>query len=508
MATTTGDRMSATDSILWRIERDPVLRSTVTAISLLDRAPDWEELRSRMLQASLRIPRMRQVVAEPPLGVGSPSWVMAEAFDLDYHLRRVRLSPPATFASVLEYAAQQAMSEFDRARPLWEFTVVEGVGDGAALIQKFHHAVTDGVGGMKLALEILDTEARPRRKVVPVPSLAGAPSLVALRPLAADTSGLSAIGRAAEASIKTLARAGRRAAGLEVGLAGAAVQAGKDPVASARSLADSVRWGARLVAPVSEPLSPIMRSRGIIFSFAAFDVDFDRLRAAGKRAHGSLNDAFIASVGAGLRRYHEAHGARVTSLRMTLPISIRSEHDAAGGNRFVPVRFEVPLEPSDPGVTIPAISRLVREWRDGPALGLTDALASVLNGLPTPAVTQVFGSMLRNVDFVATNVPGLPVPTYLAGAELLRQYAFAPPSGSALNVALLSHVGHCCIGVNIDRAAITDPDLLVSCLQEGFDEIILHAVPHVSGHRSTGKVAARSVNAGAPGRAAKRAATR
>lgn len=486
----TGDRMSATDSILWRIERDPVLRSTVTVVSLLDRAPDWEYLRSRMLQASLRIPRMREVVAEPPLGIGSPSWVAADAFDLDYHLRRVRLSPPATFASVLEYAAQQAMAEFDRARPLWEFTVVEDVGDGAAFIQKFHHAVTDGVGGMELALEILDSESRPRRRVVPVPSLADKASLVTHRAGAADTGGLSAIGRGAEASMKTIARAGRRAAGLQVALAGAAVQAGKDPVGSARSLTDSVRWGARLVAPVSEPLSPIMRSRGIILSFAAFDVDFDRLRSAGRRAHGSLNDAFIAAVGAGLRRYHQAHGAPVASLRMTLPISIRSEHDAAGGNRFVPVRFEVPLEPSDPGVTIPAISRLVREWREGPALGLTDALAAVLNGLPTPAVTQVFGSMLRNVDFVATNVPGLPVLAFVAGAELLRQYAFAPPSGAAVNVALLSHVGHCCIGVNIDRAAIADPDLLVACLREGFDEIVVHAVAPSGARRSAGKVAA------------------
>jgi lactate dehydrogenase-like 2-hydroxyacid dehydrogenase len=110
--------------------------------------------------------------------------------------------------------------------------------------------------------------------------------------------------------------------------------------------------------------------------------------------------------------------------------------------------------------------------------------------LPSPAVTQVFGSMLRNVDFVATNVPGLPVPAYLAGAELLRQYAFAPPSGAALNVALLSHVGHCCIGVNIDRAAIADPDLLVSCLQEGFDEIIVHAVAPAGARPSTVKVAA------------------
>jgi hypothetical protein len=215
-----------------------------------------------------------------------------------------------------------------------------------------------------------------------------------------------------------------------------------------------------------------MLSRGIMLSFAAFDVDFARLRESGRRGHGSLNDAFITAVVAGLRRYHEAHGAPLPSLRMTLPISIRSEQDPVGGNRFTPVRFEIPLGQPRPADMVPVISGLVREWRTGPALSLTDTLAIALNGLPTQAVTAVFGSMLKNVDFIATNVPGLPVRAYLAGAELLRQYAFAPPSGASVNVALLSHVGHCCIGVNIDRAAIPDTEVFVACLEEGFEEVM------------------------------------
>jgi diacylglycerol O-acyltransferase len=458
-------KMRATDSLLWRIERDPVLRSTVTAVSLLDRAPNWDQLRRRMISASYRIPHLRQVVVDPPLGVGSPSWAEATELDIDYHLRRVRLPRPATLASVLDFAAHEAMREFDRARPLWEFTVIEGVGDGAAFIQKFHHSVTDGIGGMRLALEILDTERHPRvnaASITPLRREEHQESVPASRP----------VGRQIESLLGYAGAFGRRAVNFPAAFTSAALRSGRTPVRSALGAAENLRWSARLVAPVSEPLSPVMRSRSTNLVFRAFDVDLERLRDAGHRADGSLNDAFVAAVAAGLRRYHDANGAPVTSLRMTLPINIRSENDTAAGNRFTPVRFVVPLEPSDPATMVAAVSRLVHEWRDGPALGLTDALASIINALPTQVVTSIFASMLRNVDFVATNIPGIPIPVYLAGAKVNRQYAFAPPSGASVNVALVSHVGHCCIGVNIDPKAVPSPELLVSCLEEGFEEVL------------------------------------
>jgi len=160
-----------------------------------------------------------------------------------------------------------------------------------------------------------------------------------------------------------------------------------------------------------------------------------------------------------------------------LPISVRGKDDTQGGNRFVPVRFTVPVTAPDPATSVATVSRLVREWRDGPALTLTDTLASALNVLPTAELTQVFRSLLRNVDFVATNVPGLRAPAYLAGAKVLRQYAFAPPSGAAVNVALLSNVDCCCIGVNMDRGAIDDPQLLMRSLREGFEEVLALSAP-------------------------------
>jgi diacylglycerol O-acyltransferase / wax synthase len=80
--------------------------------------------------------------------------------------------------------------------------------------------------------------------------------------------------------------------------------------------------------------------------------------------------------------------------------------------------------------------------------------------------------MLKHVDFLASNVPGIPVPLYLAGARVRSFTPFGPTAGSAVNVTLMSYAGDCCMGVNIDTAAIPDPDEFVACLAAGFDEVV------------------------------------
>src|SRR6266508_5518630 len=130
-------RFNESDTVLWNIERDPSLRTTIVAFSVLDSVPAWDRLRSRILEATSAVPRLRQRVVAGALGLGSPRWEEDEHFDLDYHLRRVELPPPHDLAALLELAAPIAMAPFDKARPLWEFTLVEGLdGDGAALIEK------------------------------------------------------------------------------------------------------------------------------------------------------------------------------------------------------------------------------------------------------------------------------------------------------------------------------------------------------------------------------------
>ena len=458
------DEMTPADAVMWTIERDPVLRSTVTTVALLDRAPRFPVLRRRLLDASTVIPRLRQRVARPGRTGGRPRWVEDAAFDIDYHLRRVGPTGSADLAAVLDLARLSAMAGLDRDRPLWELSVVDGLeGGGAAFVLKFHHCVTDGVGGIELAMRLLDGSRHVPTPASDVPAIDGAGAGSGPGP----AGGLAgAVGRAALRGAD-LARTAAETA------VRTAAMAALRPGVGAAALVDNARWTARLLAPVNEPLSPVMRGRSTVWHFDAFDVAMPEMKRAAAAAGGSVNDVFLTAVTAGLRRYHHAHGQDPDRLRMTLPINFRRPGDPPGGNRFTPVRFVVPLGTGqDPVGQAGALGSLVREWREGRAPALTDRLASVLCRLPDDALTDLFGRMLKNVDFVATNVAGLPVPMYLAGAELVRQYAFAPTTGAAVNVALLSHTGWACIGVNTDAVAVPDHGLLTACLRDGFAEAV------------------------------------
>ncbi len=451
--------MSDADALMWNIEKDPVLRSTIVAVGLFDREPDFERLRRRLARASIAIPRLRQRVLSPPLRIGPPRWSYESNFDLDFHLRRVRLAAPGDHRRLLELIAPIAQSSFDRARPLWEFTIVEGLTGGrAAAVMKVHHAVTDGVGGIDLLSQMVDTE-RDAEEPVDL-----------LEPPAPEPLGMLALLR------DSLGHTTRRGLGISrrvpAMLGEAAVATARDPLRAAAGAFDTARSIGRMLAPATAPLSTVLLTRGLGRRLDMLEVPLDDLKRAAKVVDGSINDAFVAAVVGGLSRYHARHGAAVSELRMTLPINLRTTAHGSAGNQFAPVRFPVPAAIDDPAERMKAIGALVRSWRAEPALRLTSTLAGVLNRLPTATSTALFGGMLKCVDFVTSNVPGAPIPVFAAGAEVEGFYAFAPPSGSALNVTLVSHCATCCIGIVTDTAAVPDADVLVDCLREGFAEIV------------------------------------
>jgi WS/DGAT/MGAT family acyltransferase len=451
--------MSDEDALMWNIEKDPVLRSTIVAVAFLDQAPDWERLRARFDRASLVIPRLRQRVVSPPMRLGPPRWAVEPDFDLAFHMRRVRVAPPATRRSVLDLVQPMAASAFDRARPLWECAVLEGVeGEGAAIVLKVHHAVTDGIGGMELLLQLVDLD----RDAEGPQDRPAAPPAEAFSPVALVR---DSVGH----SRRRVLGITRRVPGTVVGAAAGAV---RDPLGAFGRTLVTARSVVRTLAPASRPMSPLATQRSLGRRLDAFDVPVDDLKRAAKSVDGSLNDAFVAAVVGGLQRYHRRHGCEPDALRMTMPINLRTASDAPGGNKFTPARFPVPAGIDDPVERMEMVGELVRGWRAEPALAMTGTLAGVLNRLPTSVTTSLFGAMLKCCDFVTTNVPGAPVPVFVAGARVERFYAFAPPAGAAVNVALISHCDTCCIGVVTDTAAIPDPDVLVACLRDGFDEIV------------------------------------
>src|SRR4051794_20438536 len=157
-----GDRMSDLEALLWNVDKDRYLSWTFGSISVLESSPDLAKFRRRMLQAVDRIPRLHQRVV-PALGrMAPPEWQDDPDFDIDRHVRHVALPAPGSLRQLLDLAILFVQDPLDRTRPLWEFVIVDGLTGGqAALVQKMHHTITDGEGGIRLSEQFLDVVPDP-----------------------------------------------------------------------------------------------------------------------------------------------------------------------------------------------------------------------------------------------------------------------------------------------------------------------------------------------------------
>ena len=449
--------MSQTDAFTWAMESDPRLRSTVVTVIMLDRTPDWDVVRTRFEVLSRNIPIWRQRVVESPPPT-PPRWEDAPDFDISFHMRRVSAPQPGTLDGVLEMARVAAMSDFDRARPLWTATLIEGLDDGgAAVLCKFHHALTDGVGGVQIAMTLFDLTEEPR-DIESVQTGADEPE-VRERGILSDYADI------VRYDLGLLSKGVNGALGAAPKLLFNAIRRPLQTAASAGELAASVY---RTMRPVTETGSPLMKDRTLVRRLAVHEVPLPKLKEAAHRSGGALNDAFVAGITGGLRRYHELHGVTVGDLHLTMPISVRKDGDDMGGNHITLARFDVPAGVADPAERISETHERTDKVRNEKSTPYIQIIAGAMNLMPR----WYIGSVLRKVDFLASDVPGVPVPVFLAGAKVRVQYAFGPTIGAAVNVTLLTYCDNCALGIDVDTGAIPDFEEFCDCLVAGFDEVL------------------------------------
>src|SRR6201746_702433 len=162
------DELGPVDYLLHRGEANPRTRSGIMALELLDSTPNWERFRTRFENASRKVLRLRQKVVVPTLPTASPRWVVDPDFNLDFHVRRMRVSEPGSLRQVLDIAELMIQSPLDISRPLWTATLIEGLPDGkAATLLHLSHAVTDGVGSVEMFAHIYDLERDPPAQPTP-----------------------------------------------------------------------------------------------------------------------------------------------------------------------------------------------------------------------------------------------------------------------------------------------------------------------------------------------------
>jgi WS/DGAT/MGAT family acyltransferase len=454
-------QMNPLETAMWRAEAaDHRLRVNVSLLELLDPAPDWDRLLAAHEWATRMVPRMRQRVVEPTFALGTPTWVTAGDLDLSRHVHRVRLPAPGSLRQLLDVVQEFAAAPFDRDRPLWEALLVQGLADGrAGYAVKSHHSVTDGLGAVQLMMRLHSRSAEhdPHRPEPPVQAAAGA-----------SRAGLLA-GQIAGAVRSTPMMALRQGAGI----LGALARPWETASRTAGRAVGAARWVSQTAA--TPPGSALLAPRGGSWHFDVIDVPLTDLKAGAKAGGGSLNDGLLAAVIGGFRRYHERHGAPVDRLTVGFPISLRTQDDPQGGNRFTGARFAAPMAERDPAATIAAVRQFVLTARAASAAAadaVPAALAPVLGWLPAPVIGIVSGRLTSTNDVQISSIPGMPYPVYIAGSRITHMYPFGPLPGCAAMITLISHDGDCCIGINTDTSAITDPGGLADDLRTGLDEVV------------------------------------
>lgn len=460
MAQAHGDRLSAVDASFLAQERANSHMHIGAVLILEGPPPSYEDFLNHIRSRLHLVPRYRQKLAVPPLETGRPIWIDDASFNLEYHVRHTALPSPGSPEQLRALAARIHSQRLDRAKPLWELWLVQGLEDGRfALISKTHHALVDGISGVDLMTVLFDLS--------PVPQIApheGEPWTAQPEPHAAQ---LAARG------IKGLLK-------LPLELANGALSAATRPASSLDHIKEAlegigeVAWAGLNPAPETPLNVPIGPHRRLSF----VRNDLDDFKLVKNTLGGTVNDVVLAVVAGGLRTWLRSRGVRTEGLelRALVPVSVRTKDDQGQlGNRIVVMRGPLPVYVEDPVARL----RVVRQAMDGLKESKQAVGAAAITGLEALAPPTILAQAsrlqfsTRLFNLLVTNVPGPQFPIYILGRELLNTYPIAfLPENQSLAVAVMSYNGGMDFGLLGDYDNLTDIEDLGQALRDALAELV------------------------------------
>jgi WS/DGAT/MGAT family acyltransferase len=412
------------------------------------RRPTLEALRRSVAARLQHLPRFRQRVAMPPLGLGEPYWVDDPDFDIRWHVNQ--LSPPSERVGETRFAAlcDGVLSRpLERDRPLWDVHLVPRLEDDrVGLVVKIHHAMVDGKSAVELALLLFDltpeVEDAPPDDWQPAPRPGSA--RLALRAMA------DGVGESLR-DARSVARA-------------AAPGSGGRLTHTLRRTALAVGDDLLRPAPSSFVNVPIGPRRALVHHRARMS----DLMAAKRAAGVTLNDVCLAAVAGAMRELALARGRTPRALKAMVPVSVRADAERSElGNRITFAFVDLPVNLRSPRARVEEIHHQTSAFKASGRPAGTELVLSALGRLPVPVqarAARIAGSA-RVYNLVVSNVPGPNVPVYMLGSELIEAYPVVPISDEhALSIGIFTYREHAHFGLYADPGALPDvhrmPDAL------------------------------------------------
>jgi diacylglycerol O-acyltransferase len=462
-------RLTAADASFFSPENSatPMYVSSLAILRKPRNGLSYETLLETVERRLPQIPRYRQKVREVTLGLARPVWIDDRDFDITYHIRRSALPSPGSDAQLHELVARLGPRQLDKTRPLWEMYLVEGLaGNRLAIYTKSHQALVNGMTALEIGHVIADRTQKP-------PTFGEDIWIPAREPGDAQL--------VAGALGEWIARPGAQLAAVRSAVTGMATNSSQ-LIDLGRRFTATARTFARGTAPSSPLNSKVSRNRRFTVAGAKLE-DYRNLRA---RYDCDVNDVVLAVIAGALRNWLLSRGEPVTStatVRAMAPMSVYpdDEIDSTGPGQAIsevsPFLVDLPVGEANAVVRLSQIAHMTESHPT--AASLVDARTIVtLSGFAPPTlhamgirVATTFSA--RQFNLLITNVPGAQRQMYIAGTKLLETYAVPPLlHNQVLAIGITSYNGMLYFGINADRDAMSDVDVLPSLLRESLDELL------------------------------------
>jgi diacylglycerol O-acyltransferase / wax synthase len=422
-------QLSSMDAAFLYYER-PVQRLHVGSVSLLDGPVPYDAFTELTVQRLAALPRYSQRPVRPVLDWALPRWQDVPRFDPRHHIRHVGVPPPGGDAELHALVDELMATPLDPESPLWETYLIDGLADGgAAILNKVHHCMIDGVSGVQL-LEVLTDPGTEPASAPPTPSpMLRTHGSGGARPWSA---------RAAVEAVTTLARW-------------------------------VIEPSSRL--PFNGPISADRRLRWTTLSL-------ERLLAVRGAVGCKLNDVILSVIAGGLRRWLVAHsfGTDGLCVRAMVPVSMRTAGDHLTLGNLVSAMFPVlPVDIADPLDRLHKVAAHMSDLKERGQAHATGLLMTLAGALPAP-VSALLGRMLPSwpmINVVCTNVPGPREPRYVLGRRIVGIHPIVPLfEGLGLGFAILSYAEQISIAAAADPAQVGDVEAITDAIATEFEALV------------------------------------
>ncbi len=401
----------------------------ITGLFLFRGEMDFERFRKiigeRLVEPYDRF-RMRVKHSVNPLR--RPSWIPVKDFKLDNHVKLAEFDN-GSHQDLMDFVSDKMSQRLSRRKPLWEFTIVNGLeGGGSALVGVIHHAIGDGVALMKVLMNLTD----------PMPS--GSTKLVRVQK---------------DRQLQ--------------------VQPNRFVDLARKHLGASAELGSGLLRP--EPKTPFKGPLGVKKRAAVSrEIPLQEIKEARLPTSSTVNDILMAAVAGGLRRYTLREQGEIpegTIVRAVVPVDLRGQRDYELGNRFGLIFLDLPIGISDPSEQLLEVKRRLDNLKNSPQAVMVLGILAAVGSIPAELEKPVVNMFSTRATTVCTNVPGPPEPLMIANNEVTSMMFWVPQSGGlGLGISILSYAGGVRVGIAADAGLVEHPDRLVQDFEDAFEELL------------------------------------